>query len=98
MALLRQRLQPMPARLQRRKRPVEERCLVTSFSFDNKRILVIVYGHLADTMAAVPALRSLRNAHRTAQIDVVALESTRLVLGPCPYIDRLITWKDFQHK
>jgi ADP-heptose:LPS heptosyltransferase len=71
---------------------------VTPLSFDNKRILVIAYGHLADTMAAVPALRSLRKAHPRAHIDVLALDSTQHVLGPCPYIDRLITWRDFQHK
>jgi ADP-heptose:LPS heptosyltransferase len=63
-----------------------------------KRILVIAYGHLADMMAAVPALRTLRAAQPSARIDVLALESTRPVLGQCPYIDRLITWRDFQHK
>jgi ADP-heptose:LPS heptosyltransferase len=49
-------------------------------------------------MAAIPALRTLRAAQPSATIEVLALESTRPVLGPCPYIDRLITWRDFQHK
>lgn len=62
------------------------------------KILVIAYGHLADTMAAIPALRSLRAAYPAASIDVLALESARPILGPCPYIDQLITWQDFQHK
>jgi ADP-heptose:LPS heptosyltransferase len=62
------------------------------------KILVIAYGHVADTMAAIPALRSLRAAYPSASIDVLALESARPILGPCPYIDNLITWQDFQHK
>ncbi len=65
---------------------------------DNRRILVIVYGHVADTMAAIPGLRSLRAAYPSASIDVLALESAEPILGPCPYIDKLITWRDFQHK
>jgi ADP-heptose:LPS heptosyltransferase len=65
---------------------------------DGRKILVIVYGHVADTMAAVPALRSLRVAYPSASIHVLALESAAPILGPCPYIDELITWRDFQHK
>lgn len=65
---------------------------------DNQRVLVIVYGHFADTMAAIPGLRSLRLAYPSAAIDVLALESAAPILGPCPFIDRLITWRDFQHK
>jgi ADP-heptose:LPS heptosyltransferase len=65
---------------------------------DNSKILVLVYGHVADTMAAIPGLRSLRAAYPSATIEVLALESARPILGPCPYIDRLIPWRDFQHK
>ena len=65
---------------------------------DGKRILVIAYGHLADTMAAVPALRSLRSAYPSASIEVLALGSAEPILGPCPYIDKLVPWRDFQHK
>ena len=65
---------------------------------DGKKILVITYGHVADTMAAIPGLRSLRAAFPTATIHVLGLESAQPILGPCPYIDRLITWADFQHK
>src|SRR5207245_8846093 len=62
------------------------------------KVLVIAYGHLADTMASIPALRSLRAAYPSASIHVLALESAAPILGPCPYIDELITWRDFQHK
>src|ERR1700704_1322552 len=65
---------------------------------DDRKILVIAYGHVADTMAAIPALRSLRAAYPSASIDVLALESARPILGPCPYVNNLITWQDFQHK
>ncbi len=65
---------------------------------DGQKLLVIAYGHVADTMAAVPALRSLRTAYPTATIEVLALEAAAPILGPCPYIDRLLTWGDFQHK
>ena len=65
---------------------------------DGRKILVIVYGHVADTMASIPALRSLRAAYPSALIHVLALESAAPILGPCPYIDELITWRDFQHK
>ena len=65
---------------------------------DGRKVLVIAYGHLADTMASIPALRSLRAAYPSASIHVLALESAAPILGPCPYIDELITWRDFQHK
>ena len=65
---------------------------------DGRKILVIAYGHLADTMASIPALRSLRATYPSASIHVLALESAAPILGPCPYIDELITWQDFQHK
>jgi ADP-heptose:LPS heptosyltransferase len=71
---------------------------VTRVDLDQRKILVIAYGHVADTMAAVPALRSLRAAYPSTSIDVLALESARPIFGPCPYIDHLITWRDFQHK
>ena len=67
-------------------------------ALERKRILVIVYGHIADTIAAIPAVRSLRAAYPSALIDVLALESAQPILGPCPYIDKLITWQDFRHK
>jgi ADP-heptose:LPS heptosyltransferase len=62
------------------------------------RILGIVYGHLADTMAAIPALRSLRQALPAARLEVLALRAVEPVLRPCPYIDDLVVWDDFRHK
>lgn len=71
---------------------------LTPVALDGRRILVIAYGHVADTMAAIPALRSLRKAYPSATVEVLALEAAAPILGPCPYLDRLLTWSDFQHK
>lgn len=71
---------------------------LTPLALDGRRILVIAYGHVADTMAAVPALRSLRATYPSATIEVLALDAAEPVLGLCPYIDRIIPWRDFQHK
>ena len=65
---------------------------------DGARILVVVYGHIADTIAAIPALRSLRADAPSARIEVLALDSVRPVLEPCPYIDAFVGWSDFSHK
>jgi ADP-heptose:LPS heptosyltransferase len=71
---------------------------MVSGSINPGKILVIVYGHIADTMAAIPGLRSLRAFYPSATVEVLALESAKPVLERCPYIDELITWRDFQHK
>lgn len=63
-----------------------------------RSVLVVVYGHLSDTMAATPALRSLRAALPGARLDVLALRSARPVLSRCSYVDAVIEWRDFQHK
>jgi len=63
-----------------------------------RNVLVVVYGHLSDTMAATPALRSLRAALPASRIDVLVLRSARAVLSRSPHVDRLIEWSDFQHK
>lgn len=63
-----------------------------------RRILVVVYGHLSDTMAATPALRSLRAALPDARIEVLALRCARPVLGRSPHLDALVEWDDFRHK
>ncbi|HUZ89955.1 MAG TPA: glycosyltransferase family 9 protein [Candidatus Acidoferrales bacterium] len=65
---------------------------------DARKILVIVYGHMADTMAAIPALRSLDSACPSASIEVLALSSVRSVLEPCPHVDEFIGWSDFGRK
>jgi ADP-heptose:LPS heptosyltransferase len=71
---------------------------LNQLDLDGKKIIAIAYGHVADTMASIPALRSLRAAYPSATIHVLALESAAPILGPCPYVDRLVTWRDFQHK
>ena len=63
-----------------------------------RRVLVVVYGHLSDTMAATPALRSLRAALPGARIEVLALRSARPVLSRLPHVDGVVEWRDFQHK
>lgn len=62
------------------------------------RVLVTVYGHIADTMAAIPALRSLRSAWPRAHIEVLVLRSAAPVLRHCPYVNGLIEWTDFRYK
>ena len=61
-------------------------------------MLVLVYGHIGDTMAAIPALRSLRHAWANARIEVLVVGAASPLLQRCPYIDELITWSDFRHK
>jgi ADP-heptose:LPS heptosyltransferase len=58
----------------------------------------VVYGHVADTLAAVPALRSLRRALPSARIELLCLTSVAPLLRLCPYDDGLVTWDDFKHK
>lgn len=62
------------------------------------RVLVIVYGHVADTMAAIPALRSLRRAVPEARIEVLCLRSVAPILELSPYVDELVQWGDFSRK
>ena len=62
------------------------------------RVLVTVYGHIADTMAAIAALRSLRRAWPRAHIDVLVLRSAAPLLARCPYVDDVIEWTDFRYK
>lgn len=62
------------------------------------RVLVIVYGHVADTMAAIPALRALRRAAPEARIEVLCLRSVAPILELCPYVDELLLWGDFARK
>jgi len=72
--------------------------MTAAVSLDGRRVLVVAYGHVADTMAAVPALRSLRRAHPEARIEALVLRSVAPLLRRCPYVDELIVWDDFRHK
>jgi ADP-heptose:LPS heptosyltransferase len=71
---------------------------VTPAQLDGGRILVIVYGHVADTMASIPGLRSLRRAYPSARIEVLVVRGSEPILRHCPYVDELVTWQDFQLK
>ena len=63
-----------------------------------RRVLVVVYGHFSDSMAATPALRSLRAALPGSRLEVLALRSARPVLARSPHVDSVVEWEDFQHK
>lgn len=62
------------------------------------RVLVTVYGHVADTMAAIPALRSLRRAWPRSHVEVLVLRSAAPLLRGCPYINGVVEWTDFRYK
>ena len=55
-----------------------------------KRILVIRYRFLGDTILTVPFLRNLRRHYPAARIDVLVGPQSGLVLQGCPYINNLI--------
>lgn len=55
-----------------------------------KKILVIRYRFIGDTVLTIPFLRNLRNAYPDAQIDMLVGPVSGEVLEECPYIDNLI--------
>ena len=57
-----------------------------------KRILVIRYRFIGDTILTVPFLRNLRNFYPDAQIDVLVGPQSGEVLEGCPYINKLIVF------
>ncbi|HEY9678022.1 MAG TPA: glycosyltransferase family 9 protein [Drouetiella sp.] len=57
-----------------------------------KRILVIRYRFIGDTILTVPFLRNLRNSYPDAKIDVLVGPQSGEVLEGCPYVDRFITF------
>lgn len=71
---------------------------MTPVDLDGRRILVVVYGHVADTLAAVPGIRSLRGAYPTARIEALVVSASASILRGCPHLDEVLTWKDFQLK
>ena len=58
----------------------------------------MIYGHVADTMAAIPGLRSLRRAYPRARIEALVIRASEPILRDCPYVDAVLSWKDFQLK
>jgi heptosyltransferase II len=55
-----------------------------------KRILVMRYRFIGDTILAVPFLRNLRAAYPDAVIDVLVGPESGKVLEGCPYVNELI--------
>jgi heptosyltransferase II len=58
--------------------------------FAAKRILVMRYRFIGDTILTVPFLRNLRRAFPQARIDVLVGPQSGKVLEGCPYVDELI--------
>ncbi len=77
---------------------VAEAVMSAQPDLDGERILVMVYGHVADTIAAIPGLRSLRRAYPNARIEVLILSASAPILGHCPYVDELVVWQDLRRK
>ncbi len=59
---------------------------------DSKRILVIRYRFIGDTILTVPFLRNLRHSFPDAQIDVLVGPQSGEVLEGCPYVNNFITF------
>lgn len=57
-----------------------------------KRILVVRYRFIGDTILTVPFLRNLRQACPQAVIDVLVGPQSGSVLENCPYVDELIVF------
>ncbi len=57
-----------------------------------KKILVIRYRFIGDTILTVPFLRNLRHSFPDAQIDVLVGPQSGEVLQGCPYVDKFITF------
>ncbi len=57
-----------------------------------RRILVMRYRFIGDTLLTVPFLRNLRKAYPDAQIDLLVAPNSGEVLRDCPYIDELIVF------
>ena len=63
-----------------------------------RRILVTAYRHIADVLAAVPALRALRATYPQARITLLAVDYVRDLMAACPYLDEVITFRDHDQK
>lgn len=59
---------------------------------DPESILAFRNGSLGNTLVAIPALRAIRRRHPGARLSVVVDTTGAELLGPCPWIDRLIVY------
>lgn len=55
-----------------------------------KKILVIRYRFIGDTLLTVPFLRNLRNAYPDAQIDMLVAPMSGDIIKECPYVDNFL--------
>ena len=58
-----------------------------------KKILVMRYRFIGDTVLTVPFLRNLREAYPDAQIDLMLEPFSGQVIEGCPYVDRVIPFE-----
>ena len=58
-----------------------------------KKILVMRYRFIGDTVLTVPFLRNLRAAYPGAQIDLMLEPFSGQVIEGCPYVDRIIPFE-----
>jgi heptosyltransferase-2 len=60
---------------------------------DAKKILVLRYRFIGDTVLTVPFLRNLREAYPGTRIDLMLEPFSGQVLEGCPYVDRVIPFE-----
>ncbi|OIO37434.1 MAG: lipopolysaccharide heptosyltransferase II, partial [Candidatus Omnitrophica bacterium CG1_02_49_10] len=58
-----------------------------------KRILIVKFGAIGDTILAVPSLRAVRKKFPKAFIAVLTAKASAEVLQRCPYIDEIILFE-----
>lgn len=58
-----------------------------------RKILVMRYRFIGDTVLTVPFLRNLRQAYPTAQIDLMLEPFSGQVIEGCPYVDNIIPFE-----
>ena len=63
-----------------------------------RRILVTAYGHIADALPSLAAMRALKRAYPRARITVLAVGYVRDMMEACPYVDDVLIMRDFQYK
>lgn len=63
-----------------------------------RRILVTAYRHIADVLAAVPALRALRETYPQARITLLVVDYVRELMAACPYVDEVMTFRDHNQR
>ncbi|HKV84608.1 MAG TPA: glycosyltransferase family 9 protein [Ktedonobacterales bacterium] len=63
-----------------------------------RRILVTAYGHIADVLPSLPAMRALKEAYPQARITVLAVGYVREMMEASPYVDDVVVMRDFKYK